>query len=300
MTALKATAEWTALETVHAQASADVRRASPKNDWSGIAASRFRLGQVDVRLPPLGVPAFGVNYGEALRLERTLHGRRASGSVVPGKLAILPPDAETRWIFDQKGDIVLVYISRNLLDRAVEEGADRDPRLVEIIPRFLVRDLVLERSAHRLLKEIAEPRPESRLAAEALAQELVGHLINAHSNLAPLPPCRVCAVAPARLKRVQEFVHANLGKTVLLREMADAAGMSLFHFARGFRQATGRTPHQYVIEQRICAARTLLHDPTLPIAQVAKTIGFRHSHLTAVFRRHMGMTPREFRDVLRF
>ena len=75
--------------------------------------------------------------------------------------------------------------------------------------------------------------------------------------------------------------------------------MSLFHFARAFRQATGCTPHQYVLEQRLCTARTLLHDPKLPIGEIASTIGFTHSHLTAAFRRHMGMTPSEFRDVLR-
>ena len=86
------------------------------------------------------------------RSDWSLHGRRASGGVVAGKLAILPPDAETRWIFDKTGDIVLVYISRNLLDRAVEEGADRDPRLVETIPRFLVRDLILESSLTRSSK----------------------------------------------------------------------------------------------------------------------------------------------------
>ncbi|MGE4057189.1 MAG: hypothetical protein AB7F99_20570, partial [Vicinamibacterales bacterium] len=179
--------EWKALQTVHVQASANVRLLSPQNAWNGIAVSRFRLGQVDVRLPPLAVPAFGVNYGQPLRLERTLYGRRMAGSVTPGQLAILPPDADTRWIFDKTGDVTLVYLSRQLIDQAVEDGMDRDSRLVEIVPRFLIRDLVLERAAHQLLREIAQARPGGHLAAEALAQELVGHLIAAHSNLA-LPP----------------------------------------------------------------------------------------------------------------
>ena len=69
MSRTSARSEWKALETVHTRASANVRLASPESDWNGIAASRFRLGQADVSLPPLGVPAFGVNYGEPLRLE---------------------------------------------------------------------------------------------------------------------------------------------------------------------------------------------------------------------------------------
>jgi hypothetical protein len=48
-------AEWEALETVHARAQAQVRPASRETTWNGIAASRVRLGQHDVNLPPLAV-----------------------------------------------------------------------------------------------------------------------------------------------------------------------------------------------------------------------------------------------------
>jgi AraC family transcriptional regulator len=290
--------EWNALETVHAQAGADVQLMSPKNAWNGIAVSRFRLGQVDVRLPPLTVPAFGVNYGEPLRLERTLYGRRMTGSVTPGQLAILSPDADTRWIFDKTGDITLVYLSRQLIDQAVEDGMDRDPRSVEIIPRFLIRDLVLERAAHQLLREIAQALPGDRLAADALAQELAAHIITAHSNRAVLPRRGPYAMAPSRLKRVQEFTRANLATPLSLQDMANAAGMSVFHFARGFKHATGVPPHRYLTDQRLTEARTLLHNPGLSIGEVARAVGFTHSHFTALFAKRMGMTPTSFRRVL--
>lgn len=95
---------------------------------------------------------------------------------------------------------------------------DRDSRLVEIVPRFLIRDLVLERAAHQLLREIAQARPGGHLAAEALAQELVGHLIAAHSNLALPPRNRLHTLAPSRLKRVQEFMRANLATELSLQD----------------------------------------------------------------------------------
>ncbi len=290
--------EWKALQAVHVQARADVQLASPQNAWNGIAVSRFRLGAIDVRLPPLAVPAFGVNYGEPLKVERTLYGHRVNGSVTPGHLAILPPDAGSRWVFDKTGDIVLVYISRRLFDQAVEDGMDSDPRLVEIVPRFLIRDLVLERAAHQLLREILERRPDSRLASEALAQELVGHLIAAHSSLSVVPRRGPHAVAPSRLKRAREFMRANLARPLSLQDIADAAGMSVFHFARGFKQATGVPPHRYLTEQRLAEARTLLHNEGLPIGEIARAVGFTHSHFAAAFTRHMRMTPSKFRDVL--
>ena len=95
-------------------------------------------------------------------------------------------------------------------------------------------------------------------------------------------------------------MHANLGRPLSLLEIASAAGMSVFHFAHGFRKATGRSPHRYLVELRLSHARTLLHDPGLPIGEVARTVGFTHSHFTSVFTRHMGMTPSTFRDVLRW
>jgi AraC family transcriptional regulator len=291
-------AEWEALETVHARAQAHVRLASHEDRWSGIAASRFRVGQHDFSLPLLGVPVFGVSYGEPFRLERTLNGRRTSGSVTPGQLSILPPDDETRWVFDRSGDVALVNLSRALLNQAIEESADRDPRSVEIVPRFLIRDLVLERVAHQLLSEICAPRPESCLVAATVAQELAGHLLVGHSNLGAALPSRAYAIAPGRLRRVQDLMRANLARPLSLPEMAAAAGASLFHFARAFREATGRPPHRYLLQLRLCEARTLLHDPGLPIGEIARAVGYTHSHFTAVFTRHMGMTPSMFREVL--
>jgi len=170
--------------------------------------------------------------------------------------------------------------------------------LVEIVPRFLIRDLVLERAAHQLIREIAQPRPGGRLAAQALAQELAAHLIAAHSNLAILPRRAPHAMAPSRLKRVQEFTRANLARPLSLQDMANAAGMSVFHFARGFKHAAGVPPHRYLTEQRLAEARTLLHNPDLSIGEVARAVGFTHSHFTALFARRMGMTPTRFRKVL--
>lgn len=291
---MSAKAERQALSTIRMHASARVRLTSLEDCWDNIAASCLLLGRVDVTLPPLAAPTFGVNYGETLRLERTLHGRRSSGTVTPGQLAILPPDAATRWSFDKAGDIALVSLSPDALDKAIEDSTGRDPQSAEILPRFLIRDLVLERIAHQLLREICEPHTDSRLAAEELAQ----HLVAAHSNLAPRAHNRY-TMAPCKLRRTQEFIRANMTREISLQDLSDAAGMSLYHFAKSFKQTTGYPPHRYLTEQRLSHARILLHDATLTIRDVAKAVGFTHSHFTVLFARYMGMAPAKFRDVLR-
>jgi AraC family transcriptional regulator len=288
--------ERTALQLVHGQAAAQVMLASPADRWSCVAASRFRMGRVDIDLPALGAPTFGVNYGPDMRLERTLHGHRISGRGLAGHLSILPPDSDTRWVFDEPGDVALVFLNRQLFDRVVEECVDRSPARVELVPRFIIRDLVLERIAHSLLKEIFEPSA-TRLLTEQVALELASHFISRHSNI-DAPSERTHSMTPTKLKRAEDFIMSNLQIEMSLQDIATAAGMSLFHFAKAFRQTTGRTPHQFLTEQRLLQARSLLHDRSLSIGQIAKAVGLSHSHFTAVFGREMRMTPSEFRDVL--
>lgn len=290
--------ERAALQTVHALAHAQVALVSPQSSWNSVAATRFRMGKVDVSLPALGVPAFGVNYGQHMQLERTLNGRTVGASAVAGHLSLLPPDAETRWVFDQPGDVALVFLNGRLFGRAIEEAVGCDPASVEIAPKFVIRDLGLERIAHRLLKEISEPGPASRLVTEEIAQELAAHLIFTHSNLDLQREGRSHTMAPSKLKRAEDFVLSNLESELSLLDIAGAAGMSLFHFAKAFKQATGQTPHQYLTQQRMLQARALLHDGNLSIGQIAKAVGLSHSHFTAIFARQMGMTPSKFRDVL--
>jgi AraC family transcriptional regulator len=290
--------EQMALELVHQLAAAQVMLASPPSRWNCVAASRFRMGKVDVSLPALGVPTFGVNYGPDMWLERTLQGRRVSGWGSAGHLSILPPDSDTRWVFAEPGDVALVFLDRQLFNRALEEGVDRDPAHVEVVPRFVIRDLVLERIAHKLLREICEPRA-GRLLTEELAQELASHLICTHSNVDyPQRIERTHSMAPRRLKRAEDYIVSNLQIEMSLQDIAEAAGMSLFHFAKAFKQTTGRTPHQFLTDQRLLHARSLLHDGRLSIGQIASRVGLSHSHFTAVFARQLGMTPSKFRDVL--
>ena len=96
-----------------------------------------------------------------------------------------------------------------------------------------------------------------------------------------------------------DHIRANTGANISLASMARIAGVSPNHFVLLFTKATGLTPHQYVLRARIASAKLHLNDEALSIAEVSKLAGFRtQEHFTKVFRKIVGVTPREFRSAI--
>jgi len=77
------------------------------------------------------------------------------------------------------------------------------------------------------------------------------------------------------MKRVIDHVDAHLSRRITLADMAAAAGLTRMHFAAQFRAATGRRPHDFVLQRRIDRARELLGDPELALVDVALSVGFQ-------------------------
>lgn len=125
--------------------------------------------------------------------------------------------------------------------------------------------------------------------------------------LPPLPAVypehRVPPPAPARgglppktLRRVREYIDAHLEESISLKDLADIAGLSMFHFARAFKQSQGQTPNCYTFQRRVERAQTLLADTDLPLSEIAIATGLSdQSHFARRFRDHVGTTPARYR-----
>ncbi|GAQ00055.1 transcriptional regulator, AraC family [Leptolyngbya sp. NIES-2104] len=81
-----------------------------------------------------------------------------------------------------------------------------------------------------------------------------------------------------------------------LVELAEVINSSPTYFASLFKQAMEISPHQYVIQQRVERAKTMLSKTNLAIADIALQVGFSsQSHLTQHFKRFTGKTPKQIR-----
>jgi transcriptional regulator GlxA family with amidase domain len=98
------------------------------------------------------------------------------------------------------------------------------------------------------------------------------------------------------LRRAIRFINDNLDSKLKWDEIAADIGLDPFSFGRGFKLSTGMTPHQYIIRCRLRRAMRLLALQELTLADVALEVGCScQSHMTTLFRRHLGTTPGAFR-----
>ncbi|MBR5295609.1 MAG: helix-turn-helix transcriptional regulator [Clostridia bacterium] len=99
----------------------------------------------------------------------------------------------------------------------------------------------------------------------------------------------------AAIKKALEYIGENPTEDLSLEALAQKVNLSPIHFHNLFRSAVGKTLRDYVEEQRIKKAidQMLIGEDSL--TKIAMDCGFSsQSYFSFVFRRRMGMTPRQY------
>ncbi len=98
------------------------------------------------------------------------------------------------------------------------------------------------------------------------------------------------------VREADTFMRRNLGGAISLSDLAEAAGLSKYHFLRQYRRETGKTPIRVLWEMRCSEAISLLRYTALPIKEIALRTGFSDSaHFSRRIRAFSGKAPRQFR-----
>ncbi|MGG3571437.1 AraC family transcriptional regulator [Bacillus gobiensis] len=133
-----------------------------------------------------------------------------------------------------------------------------------------------------------------KLYADSLIRMLAVHLLHCYGTASGHQKSFPQRIARKQLDGALQYIHAYLERDISLDDIATAAHISPSHLIRLFKKATGVTPHQYVIRERIRKAKKLLLSGH-PVHEVAALLGFSdQSHLHRHFKRIIGVTPREF------
>jgi AraC-like DNA-binding protein len=201
--------------------------------------------------------------------------------IAPGTMLLLREDEEYSLRIDalRPVETFCVFFQRGFIERPSPATRLTWSPAVRAALALLKRDRS-EESMDRLAMAIADDesrvtgRVESLRAVRAATRDEIGR----------------------RLEVARSYLHGNLASDISLDDVARHCAMSRFHFHRHYTAMFGRTPHRYLTELRIEAAKQMLQSSDSPVIEVAQASGFTSlAAFTALFRRESGLPPARFR-----
>lgn len=170
-------------------------------------------------------------------------------------------------------------------------GRPSDAALIDAIRNQA--DGVVEHLIRALAGDVARGSPGGPLLGESIVTAILYRLEASRSALPTAPGARL---STRERDRLRAYIVANLRSTIHLDELADELEMSVRHLCRMLRNTLGVTPHHYVTQLRIEAARALLVAGRLSFEEIAERAGFSdRNHMATTFRRVLDVTPFQIR-----
>lgn len=140
--------------------------------------------------------------------------------------------------------------------------------------------------------------PATPLFLETMALAVHRHLLKAYFGRSVSKVNATGGLAAWQERRVKEYIDANLTSGIGLFELAKVADLSPSQFGRAFKTTVKMTPHQWIIGRRIARARSLIAQPHLSLAEIARLCGFSdQSHLAREFKKTEGVTASAWRKM---
>jgi AraC family transcriptional regulator len=228
-------------------------------------------------------------------IESFRDGRWQEASYHVGNVAMVPPRATStlRWRSHESHRTLQLHLPRDVLNRQCQELWDRDVAAVEL-PRLLTsQDPLIQSAMTALSQGMAAGLPD--LYAETTAEMLSAHLLLHHC--APGSSISGPERDDQRLRRVDDYLRANLHEPVSLEDLAAHVNLSRFHLLRLFKQQYGETPLKRLTRLRMDEAKRCLQQGKLSIGEIAKRCGYENpAHFASAFRRVAGVAPTAYRS----
>ena len=117
------------------------------------------------------------------------------------------------------------------------------------------------------------------------------------TNGEALPSPAHGSITGYRMRLLDEFIEAGLDGPLSVPAMAGLLGLSEGYFMRAFKNATGKSPHAYLIDRRLARARALMRDSTATLTEIAYACGFNsQAHMATTFKQRLGVSPAQLRQ----
>ena len=273
-----------------------LKATSAGRSWEGVHINEFaEVHLEDLHAPPRDHVKIGFCIGTSPSISRQTCGKTFTSPSRIGEFAILPAWRKSHW-----HGLAPAHLDIRLDPGKMDEVATELRRAGETRFEFIdvprTRDPVVEHIAAIFRIELNRaPHPAQDMLIESMAVALCAHLLRNYTNAVGIEERSTASTEAAAIRRAIAYIENNPHRTISLRELAGAAGLSRFHFSRLFKHQVGLSPAKYVEHLRIEQAKALIVSGEMSLAQVAQSVGFAdQSHFSRRFSAHEGRTPAVF------
>ncbi|MGL4522579.1 MAG: AraC family transcriptional regulator [Bacilli bacterium] len=150
--------------------------------------------------------------------------------------------------------------------------------------------------AWRLTRECNEEKPEYQLMCKAIIIEMLVIILRSLpreiENTVALELSKTAKRKQNIVNHALYFLENNHTKEITLEQLAEMLYVSPTHLSKIFKEATGVSPINYLIQVRLKHARELLDNNQLSIRDVAQAVGYQDAyHFSKLFKKYYGVSP---------
>ena len=226
---------------------------------------------------------------------------------------------------EEIGDYELTLITGDGLEHAWEQGSCREPDIREITIQFSSQLLDSKLLARNQFASVRKMFERARMGV-TFSMPAIMRVYNLLDTLASRPErmdqfldmlkilyelsldtgartlashsfAKACHDRESRrVNKVQEYIAQHYAEEIKLEDLAALVAMAPSAFSRFFKQHTGRSPVDFIIDVRLGAAARMLVDTSTSVSEICYACGFNNlSNFNRTFKARRGYTPREFR-----
>jgi AraC family transcriptional regulator len=237
-----------------------------------------------------------INVGASITWEFKKEGRFERFFKARGAISFFPSHQPfSGWLKVERGvfaDVLYLALDHAFVSR-VAEGMEFDADRIELIEQRRGTDSTILHIAMALRAGVQTGAALDRMYGEGLSTALAAHLLREYGAAVLEPKRQYGGLPRSKLVRAVEYIQDQLDTDLTVSRIAQAVYMSPHHFKRLFKQSTGQSPYQYVVEARVRKAKELLTTGEFTISEAAFHVGFAdQSHLTRHFKRVFGLPPK--------
>ena len=206
-----------------------------------------------------------------------------------GEFVIYPPGTRQKYTFGEGEEVTTLWI--HFSGTGIEELFSE----LGLCGGFFRAILPMEAEHYfrRIINLGNFNTPSHKICAE-------GYLLNLLSSLSTKKSEYDSTVYSDAVSKITEYIGLNWQKHISVGDLARLVRLSESRTAHLFKEATGKSIHQYISEKKIQNAKELLANTDMTVSEISTTVGYDDAlYFSKVFRREVGVSPKNFKNHLK-